>query len=87
MKRVEKLELGNRYSDRITQIEGVCTGVAEYLTGCTQALLEYVNTTGTRIAEWMDIDRLDQVDAEKIMHQVSRAGAGPLPPGSRAPSS
>ena len=80
----KKLELGKKYRDTITGIEGACTGIAEYLTGCTQGLLEHRNDSGSANAVWFDIDRLELLKQPRLMHRVEKAGAGPLPPMSRA---
>lgn len=57
-----KVEMGREYKDKITGFIGVCTGRAEYISGCSQALLspKIKKGEGTK-AEWFDDQRLEQV--------------------------
>jgi len=59
----QKIELGSRVADVITQVEGVVTGHAEYLTGCDQYLVQPEPKAEDRgrvrpPAEWYDENRL-----------------------------
>jgi len=67
MKRNEKM-IGHTFTDKITGFRGVCVGFCFYISGCHQALLTpKVDETGKHInSMWIDAQRLDQVDAEKI---------------------
>lgn len=58
-----KTNLGHTYADVITGFIGVCTGRAEYLTGCNQALLQPVGETSNKRpeSEWFDEQRLSVV--------------------------
>lgn len=64
-----KITLGAKYKDRITGFEGICTGHAEYISGCNQALLTRTDLdekAGTR-GEWFDDQRLQRVGTTKIV--------------------
>lgn len=64
-----KIELGAKYTDRITGFVGVCTGYVTYLTGCNQALLVPPAKDGALVdAQWFDEQRLDHdATAETIV--------------------
>lgn len=49
--------LEGRYQDKITGVEGICTGISHYLTGCARILLEY-GVSGKPEGEWFDENRL-----------------------------
>jgi len=55
-----KTTLGHTYADVITGFTGVCTGRAEYLTGCNQALLQPKGEDPSKRpgSEWFDEQRL-----------------------------
>jgi len=66
---MQKTELGRTYRDRITGFEGVNIGQTEYLTGCNQVLLQPKGSGDSAKrpeAEWFDIQRLEDVEAETI---------------------
>jgi hypothetical protein len=55
------IELGLKAKDRITGFEGIITGRAQYLTGCSQCVLvPTVNEKGeVRDGQWFDESRLE----------------------------
>lgn len=71
------MKLGEIVKDRITGFSGTITGKCEYLTGCTQYLLQpNIDKDGKYVdGHWMDEDRLEAVKAEPVMHQVSTKGS------------
>lgn len=58
-------EFDRKFRDRVTGFEGVCTGIAHYMDGTTQALLApKVDDTGLlRDSKWFDAGRLEDADA------------------------
>jgi hypothetical protein len=56
------IELGAYYTDKITGFLGVAIGHVEYLTGCSQTLLQPACEEGARTkrpdAEWFDDQRM-----------------------------
>ena len=60
--------LGNTYKDKISDFQGPATGVCRYLTGCDQVLLSgKVGNDGHVKTIWLDVQRLQKVDAERIV--------------------
>ena len=61
------VELGQRVEDNITGFAGTVTGIAEYITGCRQALVvARVKEDGDFKSHWFDEDRLvDVPESEK----------------------
>lgn len=57
-----KIQLGAEYRDTITGFAGVCTGHAEYISGCNQSLLTCKIKKGEAVkSEWFDDQRLERV--------------------------
>jgi hypothetical protein len=54
------IDLGRKYKDTITGFEGVATGLASYISGCSQVLLAPPVTPdgAMRDAQWFDEQRL-----------------------------
>lgn len=55
------IALGMKVKEAVTGYVGVVTGIATYLTGCTQALVvpEKLDKDGDmRKGEWLDVERL-----------------------------
>lgn len=71
--------LGQIYRDRITGFEGVATGRAEYITGCTQVLIAPpVKTDGTFIdCLWFDEQRLELWSSDEPIRLDNGATPGP----------
>lgn len=73
------------YRDRITGYEGICTGIARYVSGCDQVLLvpkvkadgKYENGT------WIDDERLIDVEADQAVARTSRRGGPQQSPPAR----
>lgn len=67
--------LGRKFKDRVTGFEGTCTGVADYISGCSQALI--IPTVGEkgefRPGEWFDVQRLEATGAEVLTLDNSRS--------------
>jgi len=52
--------LGHKATDRISSFEGIITGIAYYLTGCTQYLIESrVGKSGDTKSCWFDDSRVE----------------------------
>lgn len=59
---------GCEFEDRITGFKGICTGRAEYISGCTQLLItpKLKEPGESTKAEWFDEQRLKQVGGKRI---------------------
>lgn len=53
--------LGGTYQDRVTGFKGICTGICDYISGCSQALLNPRVGKDGAIKEscWFDVQRLN----------------------------
>lgn len=62
------MKLGDFVRDRITGFEGVATGVANYITGCTQWLVtsKKLKPDGDTVANWLDEVRLEPGEGESL---------------------
>tara|TARA_R110001583_G_scaffold155783_7_gene307468 strand:+ start:166 stop:504 length:339 start_codon:yes stop_codon:yes gene_type:complete len=71
--------LGHRCRDRITGIEGTITHVGFDLYGCIQAIIHPGQAEPTKAAEtlWMDLNRLEVFDDEKVMEPPTFQGTDP----------
>lgn len=71
------MKLGQKAKDKITGYTGTLTGKCEYLTGCTQFLLQPPTDKDGKFvdARWFDEDRLELIPAEPVEHKVSTKGA------------
>lgn len=65
----DDLVLGSKVKDVITEFEGVATGIIEYVSGCTQVLVQpKVDKDGKKVdPEWFDIQRLTLIGNEVII--------------------
>ena len=64
MKRIGKVKLGKKYTDKISGFEGIATARTEYMTGCARVCLEAM--LGNDIKEfWFDETRLKDVKLKK----------------------
>jgi hypothetical protein len=55
-----EIAMGREYKDKITGFGGICTGRAQYISGCSQALLTpKVKKGESTKAEWFDEQRLE----------------------------
>lgn len=63
------IQLGQRLKDKVTGFEGIASGKAEYLTGCTQwSLQPKVKEDGSFIeGRWFDEGRLVILDEHGIV--------------------
>lgn len=57
-----RVEHGKTYKDKVSGFIGVCTGIADYISGCKQALLiPRVGKGGTAVdGAWYDVQRLEE---------------------------
>jgi hypothetical protein len=63
------MKLGLTARDKYTGFVGLVTGKVEYLTGCTQFLLQpnALDKDGRPVeGMWLDEDRIEQVPAERV---------------------
>ncbi len=62
-----KVKLGQKVEDKVTGFAGTITGIAEYISGCRQALVVApLATDGDIKSHWFDEDRLvDVPESEK----------------------
>ena len=56
---MQSVELGKKYIDKVTGIEGVATGRATYSTGSPQVCLEWA-ANGEKHSVWFDEARLHE---------------------------
>lgn len=67
---MKKIELGSLVRDKVTNFEGITIGVAKYLTGCDQYLVqpkcEEGVTSKKPVGQWIDSGRLEQLGAPQI---------------------
>lgn len=71
------MKLGATTTDKITGFEGVITGHAEYISGCSQYLVQPRNDKDGKYVQsmWIDEDRLELSNAPIIELKVSTPGA------------
>lgn len=74
------LSLGDKVTESVTGFSGTITGIADYLTGCSQACVQ--PPTGEKNdwqeARWFDVDRLTVVAARAVVHEVKSLRGGPV---------
>lgn len=70
------MKLGITAKDKITGFTGILTGRAEYITGCTQYLVQPpLNKEGAFVdAHWIDVDRLEEVVKEPVLLPRTASG-------------
>lgn len=68
------IELGVRYRDPQTGIEGVATSVAFYQHACERTVLEYVDGDGAIVEHAFDAPRLERADQPGQRARSSRPG-------------
>lgn len=62
------MKLGVTARDKITGFEGVVTGMAYYLTGCHQVLLQPAMSEGKWVeSHWFDLQRLEVTNGEVVV--------------------
>ncbi len=72
-----KFKLGSTVVEKITGFEGVLTGVARYLTGCDQYLLQPPSKEGAYVkGEWFDEGRLKIKEAKIVKKKDVKAHRG-----------
>lgn len=62
--------MGATYRDRITDFTGIATGLCQYISGCSQALIQPFGLTDkgdVREARWIDEQRLEQQAAAIVV--------------------
>jgi L-rhamnose isomerase len=74
-----RFELGSTVRDIITSFEGVVTGRCQYLTGCTQYLVQPRGTAKAPAAEsrWLDEAKLSLVPGKKRVELNATPNGGP----------
>jgi hypothetical protein len=76
------VKLGMKGRDKLTGFEGVCLGVAQYLTGCDQILLvpDHTGEHGKRPdGEWFDDMRIERVGDKIVKFSNDDAAAAEKP--------
>lgn len=74
------INMGDRVRDRITGFTGVVTGLAHYITGCTQLLIAPPARDGAHVeGHWYDIDRCEVTEAGVVDLGVQTATGPDLP--------
>ncbi|QXN71258.1 hypothetical protein RCKVOTHE_57 [Rhodobacter phage RcKvothe] len=73
------IDLGDKVRDNVTGFAGTVTGIADYLTGCSQASIQPPcdEKGGFVEARWFDVDRLHVVEKKVAVHVVKTARGGP----------
>lgn len=63
------VELGTTQKDRVTGFTGVVTGLCQYITGCSQALLTPKSSDdgSFKDAHWFDEQRLEEQLVPKVV--------------------
>lgn len=72
-----KYELGKKYRDKVTGIEGVTIGCTTYITGCDTYGLQK-EKDGECLTVWFGEGRLELVESPKITAKAKKNG-GPQP--------
>lgn len=70
------IKMGDTVTDLITGYSGVVTGQCEYITGCTQILVQPPVKDGVwQESKWIDIDRLEvNSKVDRLEFAVQTAG-------------
>jgi hypothetical protein len=74
-----KIELGQKYRDKVTGFEGIATGIHEWLTGCTTVTITpCVDKDGKRVKdEGFDVNRLELVPDPPVRVETKDDRGGP----------
>lgn len=71
------IQMGDTVADSITGYSGVVTGRCEYITGCSQILVQPAVKDGAwQDAKWLDVDRLTVTAAPRVLVSIQTAGFG-----------
>lgn len=75
------INLGDKVRDNVTKFGGTVIGIASYLTGSSQALIQPpCDQTGRFVeARWFDVDRLQVVEKKDDVHPI-KVSCGNVPP-------
>lgn len=76
---MKHINLGKKASDKITGFKGVIVGFCQYLTGCSQFLVQPLCTSPDNLPEarWFDEGRLEISNEEQIkMEDVAAEDPG-----------
>ena len=67
---------GQKVRDTISGFAGTVTGIAEYITGCRQMLVqpELKENGDFTDPRWFDEDRLEKLDSKPISLEIKTAG-------------
>ena len=65
---MNRINIGDRVKDDVTGLQGIVTGIVDYISGCQQLLVQPpVDNDGKFVSShWIDEDRLEVVDAGAI---------------------
>jgi hypothetical protein len=76
---VFKFELGEHAKDVITGLKGVVTGRCQYLTGCTQFLIQPPGAKAgqPQTSHWVDEGKLEPIKGKKRVVLTIEANGGP----------
>lgn len=60
---MEKVNMGDYVTDKITGFSGIVTGMASYISGCTQCLIAPKVNEKNELpdTQWFDIERLEKI--------------------------
>jgi hypothetical protein len=69
--------LGMEVQDKISGFRGTVTGRCEYITGCTQFLVQpKLKEDGSFVeSRWIDEDRVEVLDAPRVVLSIKKQGA------------
>lgn len=74
------MNIGDKVRDRITEFEGVVTGICNYISGCQQVLVAPKSEKGNfKESQWFDSDRCEVIESEvfpsSLVSHPARPGA------------
>lgn len=78
MQQHQTVQLGDKVQDKVTTFEGIVTGVADYITGCRQCLVQPPAKDGEyKDGRWIDDDRLLVLQKGHTVLDDRRRDGGP----------
>ena len=73
-----KFQKGDQLKDLITGFEGICTGRADYITGCNQySLTTKIDKNSESRNMWVDENRLKLTKASALSLEIGKDPGGP----------
>lgn len=77
------IQLGCTYKDKVTGFQGIATGHAKYISGCSQVLLMPPSKPDGSFVDgqWFDEQRLDKIGKDKLTldNEVTPGADKPAP--------